>query len=335
VGWVTETPKIYALHENPEWFPPFAAAFAAEGLEYEEWVLTDGTLDLDAAPPEGVFWSRISASSHTREHGLSKDYARAVLSWLEAHGRRTVNGRRVLELEVSKVDQLTALRAAGIDTPRTVAAVGGPQRVLEAARRFTAEAPGPFVTKHNQGGKGLGVRRFDSLDDLEKHVASEDYEAPVDGITLIQEYVVAADGGITRVEMVGHELVYAVRGDTERGGFQLCPADACAIDPATGRPVMPPGATVSMAPDEAVGLFSLREGYAQDPVVARYADFTRRHGIEVAGIENIRTADGRTLTYDVNTNTNYSSDVEAVAPRSGPREIVRHLARVLRETYPG
>ena len=32
--------------------------------------------------------------------------ARAVLSWLEAHGRRTVNGRRILELEMSKVDQL-------------------------------------------------------------------------------------------------------------------------------------------------------------------------------------------------------------------------------------
>ena len=115
------TPTVYALHENPEWFPPFARAFEAEGVHVEEWLLTDGVLDLDAVPPEGIFWSRISASSHTRDHALSKDYARAVLSWLEAHGRRTVNGRRILELEMSKVDQLTALRAAGIDTPHTVA----------------------------------------------------------------------------------------------------------------------------------------------------------------------------------------------------------------------
>ncbi|MFC7404562.1 ATP-grasp domain-containing protein [Georgenia alba] len=326
---MTAAPKIYALHENPEWFPPFADAFAAEGLPMEEWLLTEGTLDLDASPPEGIFWSRISASSHTREHGLSKDYARAVLSWLEAHGRRVVNGRRVLELEMSKVDQLTALRAAGIDTPRTVAAVGREQ-VLQAAEDF----PTPFVTKHNQGGKGLGVRRFDSYADLEEYVRGEEYEEPVDGITLIQEYVVAADGGITRVEIVGHELVYAVRGDTERGGFQLCPADACAIDPATGRPIMPPGATISMAPDEAVGLFSLREGYADDPIVGKYIDFTRRLGLEVTGIENIRTFDGRTLTYDVNTNTNYNSDVEAVAPRSGPRQIARYLGGLLHEAYP-
>ena len=229
------TPKIYALHENPEWFPPFAEAFAAEGLEYVEWVLTDGVLDLDEAPPEGIFWSRISASSHTRDHGLTKDYSRAVLSWLEASGRRTVNGRRVLELEVSKVDQLTALRAAGIDTPRTVAAVGRDQ-VLKAAQGF----PTPFVTKHNQGGKGLGVRKFESFDDLADYVGSDEYEEPVDGITLIQEYVVAADGGITRVEIVGGEMVYAVRGDTERGGFQLCPADACAHRPGDG-PARPAG----------------------------------------------------------------------------------------------
>jgi hypothetical protein len=88
-----------------------------------------------------------------------------------------------------------------------------------------------------------------------------------------------------------------------------------------------------MAPDEEWGLFSEREGY-DDPVVAKYLEFTKRHGIEVAGIENIRTADGRVLTYDVNTNTNYNSDVERGTARSGPREIVRHLARVLKETYP-
>ncbi|GAA1975612.1 glutathione synthase [Isoptericola halotolerans] len=323
---------IYALHENPEWFTVFADALDAEGLPWVEWQLLDGTLDLDEAPPEGIFWSRISASSHTRDHALTKDYSRAVLSWLEAHGRRTVNGRRVLELEMSKVDQLTALRAAGIDVPRTVAAVGR-DRVVEAARRFTDAVPGPFVTKHNQGGKGLGVLRFEAVDDLADHVASADYAEPVDGITLVQEYVTAADGGITRVEIVGGEMIYAVRGDTERGGFQLCPADACEIDPTTGRPVMPPGATVQMAPDDATSLFSLRAGY-DDPVVERYLRFTRDHGVEIAGVENIRTADGRVLTYDVNTNTNYNAGVESTAPASGPREIARFLGRLLRESYP-
>ena len=312
------TPTVYALHENPEWFPPFARAFEAEGIRVEEWLLTDGVLDLDAVPPEGIFWSRISASAHTRDHGLSKDYARSVLSWLEAHGRRTVNGRRVLEMEMSKVDQLTALRAAGIDTPRTVAAVGR-DRILEAAKEFQA----PFILKHNQGGKGLGVRKFESHGELADYVASDEFEEPVDGITLVQEFIVAAEPFITRAEIVGGEFIYAIKADTARGGFQLCPADACAIDPVTGRPVMPPGATI--APDADTQLFSLREDF-ESPVIGKYLDFARRNGIEVCGIEFIEAADGRLLTYDVNTNTNYNAAVEAVAPASAPRALARYLA---------
>lgn len=310
--------KIFALHENPEWFPPFAKAFEAEGVEVEEWLLTDGVLDLDQEPPEGIFWSRISASSHTRDHHLSKDYARAVLSWLEAHGRRTVNGRRILELEMSKIDQLTALRAAGIETPRTVAAIGK-DRILDAAAGF----PTPFITKHNQGGKGLGVRKFESHEELAEYVGSSEFEEPQDGITLIQEFIQAAEPIITRVEIVGGEFIYAIQADTARGGFQLCPADACAIDPVTGKPIMPPGATIE--PEEGQQLFSIREGF-DHPIIEKYLEFARRNNIEVCGIEFIETADGRVLTYDVNTNTNYNAVVEAEAPRSAPGALVKYLA---------
>lgn len=313
-------PKIYALHENPEWFPPFARAFELEGMDVEEWLLTDGVLELDSVPPEGIFWSRVSASSHTRDHGLSKDYARAVLSWLEAHGRRTVNGRRILELEMSKVDQLTALRAAGIDTPRTVAAVGREQ-ILAAAKNI----PAPFITKHNQGGKGLGVRKFESHKELADYTFSDEFEEPQDGITLVQEFIQAAEPFITRAEIVGGEFIYAVQADTARGGFQLCPADACAIDPTTGKLIMPPGATIAPEPDQQ--LFSLREGF-DHPIIGQYLEFTRRTGLEVCGIEFIETADGRVLTYDVNTNTNYNAAVESAAPRSAPRALAQYLKRL-------
>ena len=313
-------PIVYAIHENPDWFGPFADALDAEGVPYVEWLLTGGVLDLDEPPPPGVFWSRFSASSHTRGHGLSKDHTRSVLSWVEAAGRRTVNGRSVLELEVSKVAQLTALRAAGIDVPRTVAVVGS-AGLVEAARRFG----GPFVTKHNQGGKGLGVHRFDDADELAEHVASTGFEEPVDGITLLQEYVQPADGTITRVELVGGELVYAIRADTTAGGFQLCPADACAIGP-DGRPIAPPGAL--RAPEPGEQIFSLREDVGGLPI-DRYLAFLAAHRVEVAGVELIEAADGRIVTYDVNTNTNYNAAVEAVAPRSGPRQVARLLGSLL------
>ncbi|WP_431472922.1 ATP-grasp domain-containing protein [Ornithinimicrobium sp. W1665] len=263
---------------------------------------------------------RGSAPRRTPAHHLSKDYTRTVLSWLESHGRRTVNGRQVLELEMSKVDQLARLRAAGIETPRTVAAVGR-HHVIQAA----AAVPAPFVTKHNQGGKGLGVRKFERHAELADYVDSEEFEEPQDGITLIQEYVVPARPSITRVEIVGGEFIYAIEADTARGGFQLCPADACAVDPATGQPIMPPGAT--LAPEIGQQLFSLREGF-DHPIIEKYLDFARTNGIEVCGIEFIESVDGRILTYDVNTNTNYNAVVEQAAPRSAPRALAQYLRSV-------
>jgi glutathione synthase/RimK-type ligase-like ATP-grasp enzyme len=305
---------VYVLHENPDWFPPFARAFQSAGMDYEEWLMTTGVIDLQATPPEGIFWNRLSASSHTRDHGHSKDYTRAVLDWLEAHGRRVVNGRQVVEMEVSKVRQLTALRAHGIDVPETVAVVGKDD-LKTAARRL----PLPFITKHNQGGKGLGVRRFDTLDAFEVYVDSPEFEEPVDGITLLQEYVTPKGGFITRIETVGYRYIYAITADAARGGFQLCPADACEIDE-LGRP------------KEAASLFALREGF-EHPLIDTLIDFARAYHLEIAGFEFIETEDGRVVVYDVNTNTNYNPDVEAIAPVSGPAEIVRYLQHVEADTY--
>lgn len=297
------------LHENPDWYPPFAAAFDAEGVEHEQWLLGDGPLDLDAVPPPGVYWSRTSASSHTRGNVFAKDHARAVLGWLESHGRRVVGGRRVLDLEMSKAAQHAALRAAGLDVPRTIA-VAGREELVRAAGKL----PVPFITKHNQGGKGLGVRRFESVDAFAAHLDSPDYAAPVDGITLVQEYVPPAEPYITRVEVVGGEYVYAITADIARGGFELCPADACALDG---------GATA------APSLFALRAGFDDHPIIGRYLDFARRNGIEIAGFEFIETADGRLVTYDVNTTTNYNAEVEAVAPRPAARQVARFLGGLL------
>ena len=301
--------KVHVLHENPEWYPPFAAAFDAAGVAHEPWLLGDGVLDLDAEPPPGVFWSRMSASSYTRDHPWAKDHARAVLSWLEARGRRVVNGRRALELEMSKADQLAALRAAGFDVPRTLA-VAGRSTLLPAAERLGA----PFLVKPNQGGKGHGVRLFDSVDEFAKHLDSSEYGPPVDGISLLQEYVRPAQPVITRVEVVGGAFLYALQADTARGGFALCPADACAV------------------PEQS--LFSLREGF-DHPIIERYLAFARAHGLEIAGFEFLEAADGRLVTYDVNANTNYNPQIDAAAARPGPAAVASYLKTLLDGERPG
>jgi hypothetical protein len=304
--------KIYVIHENPDWYAPLGAAFDAAGLPHEQWLLGEAVLDLDEPPPRGVFWSRMSASSHTRGHPHAKDQTRGVLSWLQARGRRVVNGRRVLELEMSKVDQLAALRAAGFDVPRTLA-VAGTGELAAAARKLSV----PFISKHNQGGKGLGVRLFDSHRDFDDYLNSAGYQPPVDGITLLQEYLRAAEPRITRVEVVGGEYIYAITADTARGGFELCPADACAIDQAPG-------------PE----LFALRDGF-DHPIIGQYLSFARQQGIEIAGFEFIETTDGRLVTYDINTTTNYNAGIEAVAPVSALRAVAGFVGRLLAEESAG
>jgi hypothetical protein len=323
---IDRAPKLYVIHENPEWYGPLAAAFDRAGLPHEQWLLGGATVDLDEEPPRGVFWSRMSASSHTRGHPFAKDQTRGVLGWLEAHRRCVVNGRRVLDLEMSKVEQLAALRAAGFDVPRTVA-VAGPSGLAAAAKKL----PVPFISKHNQGGKGLGVRLFASHADYDAYLAGPDYEPPVDGITLLQEYLVAARPQITRAEIVGGEFVYAITADTERGGFQLCPADACAVGSGGPGGLEGPG-----TPEPS--LFTLRAGFSH-PVIGRYLEFAAAHGIGIAGFEFIETADGRLVTYDINTTTNYNAEIEARAPRSALAAVATYLGGLLaasaREQRPG
>jgi hypothetical protein len=309
-------PKIYVIHENDAWVEPLRAAFAEQALPYEEWFLSEGLLDLQAAPPEGVFYNRMSASSHTRDHRYAAELTAGVLRWLESHGRRIVNDSRALRLEISKVEQYEALKAYGIRTPRTLAAVGK-KHVVDAARRMT----GPFITKHNRAGKGLGVKLFQDVASLEHHVESDAFEESVDGITLIQEYIRAPEPFITRVEFVGGELLYAVRVDTSLG-FELCPADVCQVGDQFC-PVGEQAAPVSTAPR-----FRIVEDF-QSPLIEKYRRFIADHGIGIAGIEFITDTKGEVYTYDVNTNTNYNPAAEAEAGKFGMRAIAAYLGREL------
>jgi len=275
----------------------------------EELLVTGGSIDLDSTPAPGVYWSRLSASAHTRGNGFAKENSRALLSWLEASGVRVVNGTRVVELEVSKVRQHALLKAAGFDVPRTIAVLGTDE--LSARARDLGL---PFITKHNQGGKGLGVRLFATYEEFDAYVQSSDFELAVDGITLLQEYLVAAEPFVTRAEFIGGRFHYAVRVDISAGSFELCPADACVIDPVTGAEI---------------DAFSLRKGLADDPLIEGYEHFLAANGVEVAGIEFIETVDGRRVTYDINTNTNYNPLVEASAELPAVRALARYLGSLL------
>ena len=49
------TTKIYVIHENDTWVEPLRAAFREIDAPFDEWFLSEGTLDLSQVPPQGVF----------------------------------------------------------------------------------------------------------------------------------------------------------------------------------------------------------------------------------------------------------------------------------------
>lgn len=308
------TKKIYVIHENDDWTSHLIKRLEELNLPYETWHLDKGIVNLNEAPPEGVFYNRMSASSHTRNHRFAPELTGAVIDWLEFYGKRVLNGSNALRLELSKVKQYTQLEKYGILVPKTVAAVGKEQ-IVEAAKSLNKT---PFITKHNRAGKGLGVQLFYSLEALQEHLDSPKFEHSVDGITLVQEYVKSPDQSITRVEFVGGEYVYSVRVDTSEG-FELCPADACQI----GDLFCPVGED----PKDQMKFRIIDNSRTE--LIEKYQKFLQGNGIDVAGIEFIVDEQGTVYTYDVNTNTNYNSDAEEEAQKFGMLELAKLLGREL------
>lgn len=306
--------KIYIIHENNEWTVHLINRLEELGLPYEQWHLNEGFFDLSDTPPEGIFYSRMSASSHTRGHRFAPELADNVFAWLEQNNRTVFNGSEALRFELSKVKQYTALTKAGIKTPKTIAAVGKEQ-IIRAAEKLGAES---FITKHNRAGKGLGVQLFHSVDALKEYVYGPTFDEPVDGITLIQEYIQSPDQSITRCEFIGGKFLYAVQVDTTNG-FELCPADACNI----GDLFCPVGEQVEEKPK-----FQIIEGF-DDEIVTKYESFLKENNITVAGIEFIKNSDSDLYTYDINTNTNYNSEAEKAADQYGMLELAKFLGAEL------
>lgn len=317
--------KIHVIHENDAWVEPLRAAFASLDAPFEEWFLDRGRLDLRQAPPAGVFFNRMSASSHTRGHTYAPEYTGAVIEWLEAHDAVLVNGRRALQLELSKVAQYQALGRAGIPVPDTIAVIGT-ENIGEAARSLGF----PVILKHNRAGKGLGVQLILSeqglAEALERLAADPDPHAqpqsvdshahPRDGIWLVQRYIRAPEPFITRAEFVGGKFLYAVRVDTSEG-FELCPADACQVDPGAACPAVAPAAK-----------FRIVEGFSH-PLLPRMEAFLKANQVGVGAIEFITDESGETFAYDVNTNTNYNPDAERAAGVSGMGAIAKLLTGLL------
>ncbi|MFT5760314.1 MAG: hypothetical protein ACI9LM_005100 [Alteromonadaceae bacterium] len=284
---------IYIIHENEEWLVPLKKAFSDRNIIAKEWFLNEGQVNLNTEPPQGVFYNRMSASSHTRGNRFAPELTRATINWLELHNRKVFNGSRAIYYEVDKFSQYCALHQNGILTPKTLAVIGKSQ-LISAAQSFNQL---PFIIKPNRGGKGLGVKLIRSIEEFENFLNSNEYEEPLDGTWLIQEYIQSEQAYITRAEFVGCKFLYTVKVNTE-SGFELCPADVCEISDAF------------CPTTKQESKFEIIHDYDQHPLITQLEQFLQKTKIDIAGIEFIENQQGQLLVYDINTNTNYNGGAE-------------------------
>ncbi len=309
--------KIYIIHENDEWVEPLRKELKNINAPFEEWHLGKRNVDHLDIPPQGVFYNRMSASSHTRGHRYAPEYTAVVLNWLEKNKRRVINNSRALNLEISKSLQYKELESCGIKTPKTIYC-SNKESILKSANIFTK----PFITKHNRAGKGLGVKLFNNKKDLDSHVSSKDFDPSVDGITLLQEYINAKPKIITRVEFVNSKFLYAVEVDASEG-FELCPA-------CPENEINEPQTQFFGEYCPTIGnRFRIIKNYKKTSLIDKYEKFIYKNGIEIVGIEYIVDKEGTIYTYDVNTNTNYNSVAEKDSKIKGMKSIAEFLKKEL------
>jgi hypothetical protein len=299
---------IYVLHENDEWMAPFRQAFSNIGLTFVEWHMHHVELDLQQPPPQGVFYNRMSASSHTRGHRSAPEYTLAVLCWLESHQRKVVNGSRALDLEISKLRQYQALRVAGVLVPTTQVA-----RTPTELIHLASHQQEPFIIKPNRGGKGLGVQLVDSITALRTLIKKDQLAHSLDGLYLVQQFINNPLAYITRCEFIGGKLIYAVKVNTDRG-FELCPADSCNTN------------LLNCPSTNSTDQFSIINGFRDDTLIDQYQSFLQANHIDIAGIEFVTDEQGKTWTYDVNTNTNYNKAAESLTHLCATEEIAHYLS---------
>ena len=298
----TKERPIALFHEHPDWFRPLFTELERRGTPFVRIPAAEHGYDPESDPAYSLVFNRMSPSAYLRGAGNAIFYTQSWLDHLERHGVRVVNGRTAYGVETSKAVQINLLRRLGLPHPRT--------RVINHPSQAPAAAEGlryPVTVKPNIGGSGAGVRRFDTPEAL--RAASEDgsLDLGIDSVGLVQEFVPAEEGRITRVEVLGGKFLYAIRIYTPGDTFDLCPADVCQrVDGAELERLACP----VDAPKNRLRV----EGYEPPAeVIEQVERIMAEAGIEVGGVEYfVDSRDGKHYFYDVNALSNFVADAPRV-----------------------
>lgn len=284
---------IGILYEHPLWFEPLFAELERRGAEYRR--LSAGELVFDPGErrePFSLVVNRMSPSAWTRGNAHAIFHTLHYLAYLDEIGANIVNGHAAFQVEISKARQLALFARLGLRYP-AARAVNDPAQAPAAA----ASLRFPVLVKPNVGGSGAGITSFETPAELARAV--DGLDLGLDGTALVQEHLPAADDAVVRVEILGGELLYAIRLRLLPGSFNLCPADYCELpgiaDGVSGR-----------------GLPIERFDPPSD-VVADAKRIVTAAGMELGGVEYLVDArDGQPYFYDVNALSNFVANAPDV-----------------------
>lgn len=297
------TKPIAIFYEHPDWFRLLFQELDTRGTPYLKIDAAQHQYDPDEIDTQfGVLFNRMSPSAYLRGHGQGIFYTLNYLEHLEALGVRVVNNYAAFTIETSKALQLSLLNSLGLPYPRA-RVINHASQAVSAARdlRF------PIVVKANIGGSGAGVVRYDSRDALEHAVNAGTIDLGIDQTALVQEFVPARDGHITRIETLGGKYLYGIKVFTSGESFNLCPADICQT---TDGVELARLACPIDAPKSGLQV----EGYTPPAeVIDAVERIVEAAEIDVGGVEYIiDDRDGSLLYYDINALSNFVADAPRV-----------------------
>ena len=296
---------IAIYHEHPDWFRPLFAELDKRGVSYVPLDARQSSFDPASTRADhsySLVFNRMSPSAYLRGAGNSLFYTQQLLVHFERLGLRVINGSAAYTMELSKSLQLGLLESLGLDYPRA-RVINDPTLAPQSAQglRF------PVVVKANIGGSGAGIVRYDDPESLARAAEAGTIYLGVDSTALVQEYIPARGGHITRVETLGGRFLYAIKVFTTGESFNLCPADICqtADGVALNRSACPIDAPKS-------GLTV--EGYTPpQEVIDAVERIMRAAKIDVGGIEYMTDdRDGTLVYYDINALSNFVADARRV-----------------------
>jgi glutathione synthase/RimK-type ligase-like ATP-grasp enzyme len=309
---------IAIYHEHPDWFKPLFEELNNRDLPYVRLNPAAHQFAIEEpAPDYSLFFNRMSPSAYLRDGTQGLFYTLYYLKHLETLGIPVVNGYKAFTYETSKALQLQLLQSLNLKYPRS-RVVNHPSKLVEAARglRF------PVVVKANIGGSGAGITKYHTLEDLRQSIEEGGLSFGVDHTALLQEFIPARDGYITRIETLGGKFLYGIRvyltGDT----FNLCPADICQTN--SGVELVRNACAIE-APRNGLKV----EGYNPPAQVIREVEtIVQKTGIDVGGIEYIiDERDGELYYYDVNALSNFVADAVNVIGFNPHHKLVDYLEK--------